>query len=120
MKRKTIYNLDTLVSVKIEDKKECTYLKFVPTRNYWLFTIKEHFTDDNHRYSKEYLEAKGYYSGDSMLVENNKVYFKPSATLRFANQESYTKKFDTIQEATKWGLEQAGRGMYVKLEIEDN
>lgn len=112
---KHIFNAHTLVSVKIEDRREDYRYYYV---EYKKGGFLRHFIKQGWRH----IFDNDYWTEDDIInegriIENNKVYYKPYTLLTFTNGQTYRKEFNTYEEALKWGNEQAKTGIQVRLEF---
>lgn len=117
---KHIFNAHALVSVKIVDRKENHHWDWIPFKKGFWCNRKEGFYELYYHplggrtpHSEEEL-IKEY---DHLLIIDKKVYYKPYAKLTFTNGQTYTKEFNTYEEALTWGREQANTGIQVRLEF---
>jgi len=115
--KKTLYNLNQLVSVEIRDRKICLHLTYKPfKKSFWSIT-KEGFYEDysDWRYTKEDIE-NGSYNKIKFIVEDNVVYYYPYVKLIFAGEVDMVREFKTYQEALGWGEKMSLEGMKKILE----
>jgi hypothetical protein len=105
---KKIFNLEYLVSILVFEKKQSQrFIWHTVEKTNWLgrvLRIDSGFTDINSVFSVKMLsnqqvEEEGY------IVENNIAYKKPRVMLKFANQDDYTKVFNTDEEANEWAFQ---------------
>lgn len=118
-----IYNADTLVGVKVYDKKECHFIQWRERKKWWIFTTqKEGFYSTHYPY-EEYTARqlmRGYVLDTPLIVEDNKAYFKPYVKLIFAGGENVIKNFDTHNEAFVWAEEFARKNISSPLAFNRN
>lgn len=111
-----IYNQKALVRVIISDKSIHNWLIFKPAYKKWYRSAPDRFQGlvSSDYYSAEQLR-NGEYNGQKLIVENNKVYYRPCVTLNYMGKISSTRYFDTYEEALKFGNDCANEGMAVKM-----
>ena len=120
---KTIYNGDTLIKIVVRDKRENQCFEFKPFKKRLLWAnTEEGFYETlfgQGPFSKEDLEEANicypYNSAEIYQVEDNKVFYRPSVTLFFANDHSYIKEFDTYEKALQWAEHKANICIGIQL-----
>lgn len=114
---KKIFNLDQLVSITVKGKEEhwWEYQKHSPGL-FGLFETKEGFYSLGEFMGNEYSLIKKW---SHIMVENNKLYYKPKVVLRFVDGSETIKRFDTFALANKWAYEIASKNITSKIEIKD-
>ncbi len=119
----SFYNLNTLVQVQVWDFYPVREFVYTPAIEacWWKFrkARPEGFEYGMFAtfYIKEEIEGKSFGRFGEMIVKDNKVFDKPQVKLTFANDHSYSKNFDTYNDAVNWGSEQAYKGNNVILKI---
>lgn len=114
---KSIYNLETLVGVQIFKKVKVENLEWRPAKKKWLNSREEGYicTETGNFYTAEQIE-NGDCHNVAYVIDGNTVYHKPYVALFFVNSKlDFTKEFDKYDEAYNWGIEQANKGITVKL-----
>jgi len=122
MKTKTIYNLDTIVSIEIEDRVRSGNLIWKPEKKgkvLWLFPYRNpagiyhnlrgnpfgmNDTCMGKTPPEKYMVVNKVDNGNITTV----VYYRPCVTL-YLVKGSVTKYFDTYDEAERWGHMKANR-----------
>jgi hypothetical protein len=111
---KSIYNLDTVVSVKIVDKKKSPYFEFKPFKKSFFGNTKEGFYDtlgfSDEPMTRESIETGVYnkganyiHNGAAYIIENNVVYYKPYVKVTLQSEEGFVRQFDTFDSALAYG-----------------
>lgn len=106
---KTIYNLDKVIKIVVNDFRECLSLSYheETKKTFWCRGISEGFYSlfgANKPYSKEELE-RGDYSGIILKVIDNTAYYRPNVNIYFEGEKRYVKTFDTYDDAIKFALD---------------
>lgn len=123
---KIIYNGETIIKIVVRDKRETSRLEYKPfKKRFWGKNKEAGFygtTFSEGPFTKEDLESGKveFYYSESMkfIVEDNKAYLFPEVTICYADEHTFTKKFDTFEEAEKWAKEIIDKSIKVPLEFE--
>jgi len=112
---KKILNLSNLESVEVYDKEKCPFFKYRPfKKNFWCTQEEGFYSLMGSCYTKKELED----NDDSLIVENNVVFYKPHIKLTFTNGTHHYKNFMNYERAVDWGNEIAKISIKLGL-IED-
>jgi hypothetical protein len=116
-----IYNGDQLVKVVINDRKQDTDLEWRPFKKSFWGNQKEGFYNRysicNTVYTADELRNGELY-GIKLIVDYQTVYYKPNVKLHFANKDSFTKVFNSYEEALSWGKAIAQEHIKAQIVIE--
>lgn len=118
---KTIFNQDTLIAIKIVDRKLDTDLRyeFGSEKTFWNKEVPAGFSlyhgadykVSDRVYSIEELESGKWYGGSEMIVEKTPAgywaFYHPYVKLFYMGDWSTTETFDTYEEALARGTELA-------------
>ena len=124
---KTIYNLDTLIKIRVKDKEIYEKIKYYPAVNGWWNKFRRWYKIGSNKpglyyngyyecgfFTKEELES-GKFNDIIFLIENDIVYFCPTTTLYFADGHTTYQEFQTYQEADDWAKAIANKSINVQL-----
>ena len=101
--KKTIYNLETIVSIEVFDKAEVYYIKYQPEKkSFWGIEHKECYRDilTNIDYTADQI-LYGINKILKMIIENQKVFYKPRVIITFIGDKKSVLFFDTFGEALR-------------------
>ena len=106
---KSVYNLQQIVKIVVEEKRESTRFRYQPAKSYLFGLVKDkegfcpiQVVATNEVYTKEQLEAGEYlYSDSKYVVEGTKVYLKPRVVIYFVSDYRVNIVCDTNEEAYK-------------------
>lgn len=106
--KQEIYNLDKLIKIRVSNRRKCYQLTYRPYTKgtFWYYGCAEGFYEfmNDKPYTVAELES-GVHNKTKYIVENNHVYYRPQVQLWFSDEISYTKVFDTYDEALNYGNE---------------
>lgn len=115
-----IYNLETIISVKIFDKEVSKSYYYVPAKSYFFGKIKiAERIERKYDYKQFKIEDfKTHLDGNTnMFIDNNIVYYKPYVRIHFVDGSTKQREFNTYKEALDWGQDIAKRG--IKIQYKD-
>lgn len=105
--KKSIYNLETIVSIKVIDKKILNYIEYRPTfQNFWGRVIPERFCErivyETIYYTRDQiLQGNVILKDTKLIIEDNKVYVAPKVVITFIGKEERILQFENYAMALK-------------------
>lgn len=119
--KKTIFNLEAIVSIEIVDKKQDRHYKYHPYKNTFWEKTEEGFYGS----FLPFISIKEARSGNmpfdflfvSDMYNGNKLFYKPYVQLNFCDGSGKCQTFNTYDEALNYGNEMA-KNIKLKLEFE--
>ena len=120
---KSVYNLDKIVKIEVQEKRESRGFYYSPAKSYLLGLLKDkegfrfNISIDHKIYTKEEVEADTSY-GHKLIVEGDKVYCKPRVVVHFVGDFQLRIVCDTNEEAYK--QMQDIKTMAIPMSLESN
>jgi hypothetical protein len=106
--KQEIFNLDKLIKIRVSNRRMCFQLTYQPynKKTFWFHGNDEGFYEflNEKPYTAAELES-GVHNNTKYIVEDINVYYRPQVILFFGDNISYTKEFDTYDEALNYGNE---------------